>query len=60
MKGVVDSSWEDAWQSMRNIALSFIYGKLRSFVRLFIENLSREVRVYCSTVVAEQLISMHM
>ncbi|KAF8487532.1 hypothetical protein JB92DRAFT_3022124 [Gautieria morchelliformis] len=42
MKGILDSSWVAAWQSLRSAGLSFIHGKLRFFVRLCIENSSRE------------------
>ena len=53
-KGLVHSSWEGIWQTVRSVALSLIYGKLRGFVRLFIENMSREVRVHLSKIRAKR------
>lgn len=44
MKGEIVRSWESTWQTVRSAALSFIYGKLRSFVCLFIESSGHEVR----------------
>ena len=54
MKGQIDRSWEVIWQTVRSGALSFIYGKLGVFFRLFIENISHEVSVYLSMIGAKK------